>query len=64
MIGTLDLSDDDHLGVGTLVQFEFEIIRRERFRDDLLRLGLTLGADAQALAFSLGPKSANASPSP
>ena len=36
---------DDRLGAGVVVQFVFEILRRECFRDHLLRLRLTLGAD-------------------
>ncbi len=36
---------DDRLGAGILIQFIFEILRRECFRDHLLRLRLTLGAD-------------------
>src|SRR5437868_13759084 len=51
------IRNDDQFGVGTVIQFVFEIIRRERFRDGLLRLGLSHGADAQAFAFSLCPNS-------
>src|SRR6185503_582806 len=36
---------DDRLGAGMVVQLVFEILRRQCFRDQLLRLRLPLGAD-------------------